>query len=240
MKIIAVGDIHGRTTWKDIVAKEADADKYIFIGDYFDTRYYTISGNIQITNFKEILELKKRNPEQVIMLMGNHDLHYLKGIDETYSGHQAGYALEIGEIIGKAINDGHLQMCYHLAPFFFSHAGLTKTWCKDMLDIESPMVDDSLVSTINDYLIYKPRVFKFNMGANFSDIGNDITQGPVWVRPESLAKDMVDGITCVVGHTPAEKLGPMQLHPQIIRIDCLGWTNEYLVIEDGQIRAEVC
>jgi hypothetical protein len=78
------------------------------------------------------------------------------------------------------------------------------------------------------------------MGDNSSDTGNDITQGPVWVRPESLAKDMVDGITCVVGHTPAEKLGPMETCSQIIRIDCLGWTNEYLVIEDGQIRAEVC
>lgn len=238
MKIIAIGDIHGRTIWKNIVAKEADCDKIIFIGDYFDTRNYTIKGDTQIANFKEILELKKQNPEQVIMLIGNHDLHYLKGIDERYSGYQAGYAIEIGEIIGKAITDGYIQMCYHSAPFFFSHAGLTKTWARRVLGDD--VISEQLVQTINDFLVFRPRVFTFMMGDNYSESGDDITQGPVWVRPESLAKDMVDGITCVVGHTPAEKLGPMQSCPQIIRIDCLGWTDEYLVIEDGNIKAETC
>lgn len=36
MKLIALGDTHGRTDWKEIVA-ETEFDKVIFIGDYFDT-----------------------------------------------------------------------------------------------------------------------------------------------------------------------------------------------------------
>ena len=42
MKTIAIGDTHGRSQWKDIVKKEKDVDKIIFIGDYFlekDTNY---------------------------------------------------------------------------------------------------------------------------------------------------------------------------------------------------------
>ena len=36
-KIIVIGDIHGRTIWKQIVAANPDADLFVFIGDYFDS-----------------------------------------------------------------------------------------------------------------------------------------------------------------------------------------------------------
>ena len=35
-KTIIIGDIHGRDIWKNIVAQE-QADRVIFIGDYFDS-----------------------------------------------------------------------------------------------------------------------------------------------------------------------------------------------------------
>ena len=58
-KVIGIGDTHGRVLWKDIVSKEKDADKIIFIGDYFDT-HYDISVDQQIENFKEILDFQKK------------------------------------------------------------------------------------------------------------------------------------------------------------------------------------
>lgn len=36
MRVIALGDTHGRLHWKAITSKD-DFDKVIFIGDYFDT-----------------------------------------------------------------------------------------------------------------------------------------------------------------------------------------------------------
>ena len=39
MKIIALGDIHGRTIWKQIISKEI-FDRMAFIGDYFDAPGY--------------------------------------------------------------------------------------------------------------------------------------------------------------------------------------------------------
>jgi predicted phosphodiesterase len=71
MKIIALGDIHGRTNWEKIVDNEMDSDKIIFIGDYFDSRD-SISALEQIHNFKEIIKLKKIYPEKFIILFGNH------------------------------------------------------------------------------------------------------------------------------------------------------------------------
>ena len=81
MKIVALGDTHGRDMWKTIVKIEEDFDKLLFIGDYFDTRD-DIDASTQIQNFKEILEFKKENPDKVILLIGNHDFHYLKGCGE--------------------------------------------------------------------------------------------------------------------------------------------------------------
>ena len=232
-RIICLGDTHGRVDWKSIAEKElTTCDKFIFMGDYFDTHHQVVSGDKQIVNFKEIVEFKKANPDKVILLTGNHDYHYIKGIGETYSGYQAGYALEIGELVEKAINDNLMQMCYLHDKFFFSHAGLTKTWVQRVFTLNNinPLVDDVMVQHINDFLKFQPRVFEFMMGDNFDQTGDDITQGPIWVRPFSLMVDMVDEITCVVGHTQVRKL---EINPKLILIDCLGTTKEYLIIEDG-------
>lgn len=35
MKTIALGDTHGRLKWKEILEKNKDADKVIFIGELF-------------------------------------------------------------------------------------------------------------------------------------------------------------------------------------------------------------
>ena len=72
-----------------------------------------------------------------------------------------------------------------------------------------------------------------NVGDNMDMSGDDITQSPIWVRPHSLAIDMVDGIRCVVGHTQVKQLGLNEKFPNLILIDCLGFTDEYLVITDG-------
>ena len=248
MRIIALGDTHGRNNWKAIAEKElATCDKFIFIGDYFDSHNSGYSGNRQIVNFKEILELKKANPDKVVLLTGNHDYHYIKGIGETYSGYQAGYALEIGELVEQAIKDGYLQMAFLVDDFFFSHAGLTKTWASMIMGLEyanddksmkniNPQLDDKLVQVLNDYLVYQPRVFMFRAGERMSMTGDDISQGPIWVRPYSLSKDKIEGVWHVVGHTQSRRLGIVDEH-QIILIDCLGETGEYLIIEDGKPRS---
>ena len=63
MRIVAIGDTHGRSKWKEIVEREKDADKIVFIGDYFDAKDGGYSANRQIVNFNEIVEYKKDNPD---------------------------------------------------------------------------------------------------------------------------------------------------------------------------------
>ena len=51
-KLVAIGDIHGRDIWKQIVDQE-QPDTVVFVGDYFDS--FDIPGKAQIDNFKNII-----------------------------------------------------------------------------------------------------------------------------------------------------------------------------------------
>ena len=229
MKIVALGDTHGRDIWKTIVKIENDFDKFVFIGDYFDTRD-DINASIQIQNFKEILEFKKENPDKVVLLIGNHDFHYLKGCGETYSGYQQYAAMDINEVLQPALTSEHLQICYVYDDLIFSHAGLTNTWCEtneiDLYNIEN---------SVNTTFMKKMEAFRFEYGENLDRSGNDVTQSPIWVRIPSLLKDMVKGFTYIIGHTTIKEL---HMANNIIAIDCLGTSKEYLVIKDGEAFAK--
>ena len=226
-----MGDTHGRPKWKDIVTQEVDANKIIFIGDYFDARDGGYSANRQIENFKDILAFKQANMDRVVLLTGNHDYHYILAMDEQYSQYQDRYAKDISAVVEPAIAEGLLEMCYWDGKFLFTHAGLTKTWAEKWLG--NTIISQPMVKAINDLLKYNPAAFKFAFGANGSYSGDDVTQSPIWVRTGSLLDDMVVDVICVVGHTQVKGVQITSRYPNLIMIDCLGTTYEYLAIEDG-------
>ena len=228
MKLIALGDIHGRNIWKQILAKEDNFDKIVFIGDYFDSKD-GISVLQEIENFKEILELKKKFKDKVVLLFGNHDFHYLNSINENYSGYNHTFQVNISEVLHEAIDEGLIQMCFVMGNLIFSHAGITKTWCKNN-DVVLKDIQDS----INKLFIYNPKVFAFVEHDNADRAGDDIFQSPIWVRPKSLLMDRIDNFTQVVGHTQVRHL---ILRDDVIFIDTLGTTREYFCLEDGVIES---
>ena len=227
MKVIGIGDVHGYKTWIQIL-NETDADKYIFIGDYFDNYGYT--GYIeQIENFRDILEYKKANMDKVFVLLGNHDFHYLKTSTKRYTGYQIPLGISVlQDLLDSAIKQNLIQICHVHDNVLFSHAGVTKTWCEDTnIDMEN------LEQSINDFLKYRPNVFEFISGGN--PYGDDVYQSPIWVRPQSLLENMVEGYTHVVGHTQKDK---MYIFKDLCLIDTLGTSGEYLEINDGVFTAK--
>ena len=234
MNIIPLGDIHGRDMWKEILSKNIEWDKAIFIGDYFDAKE-DITPQQQIDNFKEIIEFKRKLKDNVILLFGNHDYHYLKTSKEQYSGFQMWQKTEISDLLHQAIDQGLLQVCFAYKHFLFSHAGIIKTWCKDNdINIE----DGSMEQSINDLLLHKPNSFRFTPGVTFNNYGDDVCQGPTWVRLNSLQKDGVENVIHVVGHTMQENLNIMLNEDKksgVIMIDTLGTTQEYLNIIDEEV-----
>ncbi len=225
MKLIALGDTHGRDIWKRIIFKEQDFDKIIFIGDYFDTKE-DISGNQQIENFKNILDTKIKYPDKFVLLIGNHDFHYLKTTEESYSGFQNDYSKSISRLLHRAIEKNLLQMCFVSGDYLFVHAGVTKTWCQiNKID------ENNLENAINKLFIDNPNAFAFTEGKKGSLTGDEICQTPIWVRPRSLAEDKIDNFFQIVGHTQVRRI---TFTDDFVLIDVLGYTEEYLIVKDGK------
>lgn len=218
MKIVAIGDTHGRKDWKKIVEAHPDADKIVFIGDYFDTHDDIFDSEI-LANFKEIVDLKRHHMGKVVLLIGNHDFHYLAGITEHYSGYNRNKAFEYQQALEGAITDGLMQMAFAANGHLFSHAGVTKTWAtKNGATTEA---------SINKLFDDNRQAFCFS---GMNPYGDDVTNSPIWVRPGSLEKDALEGYVHVVGHTQVKGI---IISSNIILIDTLGQSGQYLIINDG-------
>jgi hypothetical protein len=231
---IAIGDIHGRTDWKQIVEIELHkVDRIIFVGDYFDS--FTIPMLDQIKNFNEIVKFAREYPDKVVLLIGNHDYHYLS-MGETYSGFNPTYAMGIEHDYLRP-NLDLFKICHTEGEFLFSHAGFTRTWVKD-LKINLPVRTetlDNIDTEINDFWKYKQHVFGWKrnpskkMSAHTDSYGDNIWQGPLWVRPDSLNADRIKGWTQVAGHT---EMGGIKYRDGVYYIDAL--EAGYYLAFDGE------
>ena len=243
MKLVAIGDIHGRDIWKQIIAKEQDADEFVFVGDYFDS--FTVKGLDQINNFLDIIEFKKQSKVPVTLIIGNHDYHYYPGIDETgTSGYQTLLAPSIKHVVGD--NKQYLQVAYQVGEFVFTHAGLSSEWLDDMV------VDwdvDSLDATVNDLFQYQPGKIAYRSYKQVGDqvygaqgYGNEAFQGPIWIRPSALMtankKMLRKKIIQVVGHTPQDNIDieGKSTGGRYYFIDTLEYNQgQYLIVKDGVV-----
>jgi predicted phosphodiesterase len=224
MYILVISDVHGRPDWKTIIAQEESAEQIVFLGDYFDS--FDINTQDQIANFKDIITFKEQNPGKVILLTGNHDVHYLPyfiSMNEHYSGFQARKAYTISELIQS--NFHHLQMAHRHENYLFTHAGVTNTWLNNNRFDE----DQDATTFINDLFQYKPAAFRFRGNDPY---GNSIESSPVWVRPESLLNDAYkkEEFKQVAGHTVFKHITIME--ERYFFVDAQE-TREYLTLSNN-------
>lgn len=238
MKTVIIGDIHGHDSWKQVTNQEQNADRFIFVGDYFDS--FGVPGLIQIQNFKDIVEFKTTSNAEVIMLTGNHDFHYFPEIGENgTSGYQPRMAVAISHLINE--NRDHLQMAYQFDDVLVTHAGVSSEWLDDII---GEWKIETLANQINELFKYQPLKLEYRQYKQVGDkvygasgYGDETFQGPLWIRPRSLMKanhnTLRKQIRQVVGHTIYKQID-INGHATGGRyyfIDTM--PREYLVIEDG-------
>jgi len=231
MKTVIIGDIHGRNIWKDIVSKES-YDRVIFVGDYFDS--FDIPGLDQIHNFNEICNFAKSSEKEVVLLVGNHDLHYMN-IGQKYSGFQPGFQFDISSILSE--NSDLLQMIYRFDDVLVSHAGVSPVWMDE--NFGDSWSFDNMTDKINDLFKFRPRSFRFS---GWDPYGDDPSQSPVWIRPSSLLKSntrnsnlIKDHLIQIFGHTQMSQEQIQNrdkwLGPRFFAVDTLE-IGYYLVYQD--------
>lgn len=244
-KIVVIPDLHGLGIWKYIITQNENANLYIFLGDYLDS--FNIPGEEQGKNLLDIIEFKKRNSDRVILLLGNHCVHYLSGIGDTNtSGYQAGMAPTFEWIFES--NKDLFQMAYKHENILFTHAGFAPTWIESLVkysDVPKELVEwniETIDQTINDIWKYKPLSFLFrDYNGRADPYGDNVWQSPIWIRPKSLMKDCQEikkDIIQVVGHTQQNQvdINGKSTGGRYYFIDTLPTSGEYLIIENREFK----
>lgn len=152
-KLLLIGDVHGRSFWKEATEQYAnECDKIIFIGDYIDP--YTNEGITRkdaIKTLEEIIEFKLNNQDKTILLIGNHCAHYfIKGFTRS-TRYDSSHAYKIRDIY---LQHKHLFQLAHEEiinnkKYLFTHAGLMNSWVERNKDVIGEPTVNSLNALIN-------------------------------------------------------------------------------------------
>lgn len=194
MRIIGVGDIHGRVTWRHLAEK--CMDQVVFVGDYVDSRD-KVEDEAILSNFEEIIKFKKENPELVTLLLGNHDIHYLYPFDYRYSGFRPTYEASLIKLFQD--NQDLFQIAYQYKNHLFTHAGVSKSWYQRHLAALKKYAGITLGDTLNS--IHQSEDWKILFEVGKARGGDYPHGGPVWADKSETQDDLPDGIHQVVGHS---------------------------------------
>lgn len=163
--ILVIPDVHGRLFWKSPVKRYLQqAERIVFLGDYLDpyndegTEY---SPEDIVHNLQEIIDLKEKNMQKVVLLKGNHDQHYAS---EWFRDIAGGTRMDL-----QNWTKYHDFFCEYKdlfqivhredvggRPYVFSHAGITQYWLHrvntqvwHLPDEQLSLADRDILSRIN-------------------------------------------------------------------------------------------
>ena len=158
MKILTIGDVHGRdkwmfqthgspyefNLWKTSVENGAPAnddlwsdcpymgfDKIIFVGDYVDS--YDLKNETILNNLRDIVFFKKALPDKVILLVGNHDIQYFIQF-QVCSGFRGEMLHDLSDIFNDkelGLKLAHLEKDNNGKKYLWTHAGITPGWLNE-------------------------------------------------------------------------------------------------------------
>ena len=180
-KILICGDIHGRTFWKDAIDKHLDeCDKVIFLGDYLDAYPdEEITRRQEKENFEEIIKLKENNKDKVVLLIGNHDFHYISDDFTQSTRYSSNHARTYKEMFLSHMSFFKIahEETVNDKKFLFTHAGVMKSWYERNKDIIGELTIDNLnqLQTFRNGIKTLAEVSKYRSW--FSDY---YTSSPLW------------------------------------------------------------
>ena len=232
--IIIIPDVHGRDFWRWTMAQHQEEESVIFLGDYLDPyEDEWIYWSDAYQGLLDIIALKRENPEKVVLLLGNHDLHYLFPLlrGSRYNEFQA-------EKIRKTFVDN--MDCFQMATeceiggqrYLFTHAGVNKVWAEKYTDLFGP-VEKVTAETFNRLLFTD--AFVEALG-DISKLrwGSDRAGSMVWADVEEFEwrEARLPGVVQVFGHTLQDN-DPRMIDNTAFCLDC---RRGFLLNASGEIK----
>lgn len=229
IKIQVVGDVHGKSIWKELV--DLTCDKIIFLGDYVDDFPPTTDGQI-ISNFLDIIQFKKDNFEKVILLIGNHDEMYYTGHHNS-SGYRISYASILHTIFQE--NKDLFQIAYQVDNYIWTHAGISQDWYNVFLKEVKILPEGNIADQLNS--IFNSSDIDLITCVGRSRGGWAPHGGPIWADKSETYSYFFQALTGyhqIVGHSKVSHITKKEnkvKDSSITYCDCLDYKNETYTIE---------
>ena len=220
-KIVAIGDIHGSILWKDIVGENKDA-MIVFMGDYLDP-YGEYDCDEILDNFTDIINFKCNNRERVILLLGNHDLHYFIETVNISTRYDSRLAKRARFLFND--NNDLFQNAYQINKIIFTHAGVSQKWFD--YDFKGN-INYNIAEQLNNPSDGQVEAL-YRIGAKRG--GDSGCIGGIFWADRSELTDPLHGFTQVVGHNSVNDIKKLMYFDdnRIIFCDCLK-NGKYLKI----------
>lgn len=223
MKVMCIGDLHGNNCWKEVPV--SDYDKIIFIGDYADNQ--KVDDNQILRNVQEVVTLKKRFPEKVVLLLGNHDLHYSAFPNYKSSGFNKNLQPELTKLF---TDENLFQVAYQFQSWLFTHAGLSSSYLNFLNTVIPDFGFDTgnIAERLNRVHSQESQQKYLHVVGRFRG-GNYETGGITWADKVETELDYLESIHQVVGHTRVNDILTLtgNLHSSITYIDVLHSTIKF-------------
>ena len=222
MKLMTIGDLHGRTVWKyfadikSLLYAEPDAagfggfipeyQRYVFLGDYVDS--FTETNDQIRENLLELIRFKILYPDNVILLWGNHDVEYYlnepwKPMKTAISGFRPEMHYDLYDIFNT--NKDLFQLAYQEGNYLFCHAGVHFGWYQYVFTkaIKGRGMDDmTIAEQLNEAFNYKLDCL---FDVDFYRGGYKKVGGPLWCDKRLLTKILLNTHQ-IVGHNPVKDI----------------------------------
>ena len=229
--IMIIPDLHGREFWREAVGELPADARVVFLGDYLDPYenewiYWTDA----FKSLQDIIALKKTYAEQVILLWGNHDLHYL--FPSLQGSRYNEYKADVIRTTFEA-NLDCFQMAVEYAVggkrYLFSHAGVQPEWLKKHSDLFGS-ADKVTAETFNGLMFTDEFVEALSdvsaLRGGWSRVGSMI-----WADIDEFAGTQLNESEMyqVFGHTKCPN-GQPKVYGNMICLDC---QKAFLLSEKG-------
>lgn len=195
--MLIVPDVHGREFWKEPLGKYP-YEEVIFLGDYLDPyQEEGITPEVALRVFREILDLKKNNPNRITLLFGNHDLMYISDpFMRDPCRHDWEHHQEISQLFKENLDS--FKLIEKRGNFIFSHAGIHPCWLErhpefredPVESLNSKLLEPSTMISLNEFSYYRGG-WEYSFG---SPVWSDIRE---WINWENYDKDVCQ----IFGHT---------------------------------------
>lgn len=211
MKVLCVGDIHGR---HELVTEAFDVflkgkyDKIIFHGDIADS--FDRSTEDILRCFNLVLGMKRTYPDQIVILVGNHDEQYFHQSPGDYicEGFSVGHHGVLFPLLSE--NRRLFRYAYGIQNYLFTHAGVNASWFiknYDRIHHWASIMAIEITDLTQWWQIFdgisqtKDKQILFEVGPQRGGFKNHVG-GPLWCdKSEMISHKPIVGLHQVVGHT---------------------------------------